>query len=115
MTAAHSPLTMPAERSISPSTSTRKTLIASVPSAAICSIKLVKLRGDKNLSFANQKINQMPHNPSTIGTDPQSAVSTRCRSPWVLALALGRERSDVSALTRPTFFIQGLPRDHVFD
>jgi hypothetical protein len=51
ITAAAKPLTAPTERSISPSSSTSTTPIEIVPTAAICSVRFVRLAAERKRSF----------------------------------------------------------------
>ena len=55
ITEAARPLTMPTDRSISPSSSTRTTPVAMIPSPAIWSIRLVRLPAVRKFSSETEK------------------------------------------------------------
>ena len=80
MIAAHRPLTMPTVRSISPSSRTKTTPTAMVPTAAICSARLTRFSGLKKAPWvAYQKRPQMIASPTMTGTWPRSPWVTRAR------------------------------------
>jgi hypothetical protein len=72
MTTAQSPLTEPADRSISPSSSTMMMPSAMVPVAAICRARLVRFSADRNRSFSPLKITAMITSPTATGAAPRS-------------------------------------------
>ena len=72
--AAANPLTAPTERSISPSSRTSTMPTEIVPMAAICSMRLVRLTGDRNRSFRIWKTIQMTTMPSSTGQVAELAL-----------------------------------------
>jgi hypothetical protein len=81
---AHRPLTEPADRSISPSSSTITMPRAMVPVAAICSARLVRFSADRNRSFSELKIAPISTNPTATGTAPRLPRRTRSFAPAMI-------------------------------
>ena len=80
ITAAHSPLTMPTERSISPSSRTSTTPTEMVPTAAIWIDRFTRLNESRKMPFeAYWKMAQMATRPITTGSWPTSPSRTRRR------------------------------------
>ncbi len=77
MMAAASPLTEPIDRSISPSSRTSTMPMAMVPTAALCSARLTRLRADRNSLLRLWKTPQMMIRPTTTGSDPRSPLRSR--------------------------------------
>ena len=77
ITAAARPETAPTDRSISPSSSTRTTPIEIVATAAICSVRLVRLIAERKRSFAIWKIVQMTAMPKMTRSEPSSPRASR--------------------------------------
>ena len=92
MTDAASPETAPTDRSISPSKSTRTTPIEIVATAAICSVRLVRLIAERKRSFAIWKIVQMTAMPKMTRSEPSSPRARR------RAIAPGEKRSLTSSI-----------------
>ena len=57
--------------------------VANMPSDAICSIRLVRFNGERNASLMRPSASQLMIRPTTIGSEPQLAISKRQRQPWL--------------------------------
>lgn len=78
-TDAHTPLAYPAERSISPSSSTKTRPIAMMVTAAPWVNRFAKLPALKNAGRMMPKNTQSAISPSTAGSEPMSPPRTRLR------------------------------------
>jgi hypothetical protein len=80
ITAAHRPLTTPADRSISPRSRIRTTPIEMVPTAAICKVRLTRLNESRKTPFeVIWKIVQIAISPTMTGSWPMSRCAMRRR------------------------------------
>ena len=77
--AAARPLTEPTDRSISPSSSTSTMPMAMVPTAALCRVRLTRLRAERKSLFRLWKTAQMMIRPTTTGSEPRSPLRSRLR------------------------------------
>ena len=73
--AAARPLTEPTDRSISPSSSTSTMPSAIVPTAAHCSVRLTRLRGDRKAGVEAWNTVQMTTRPTTTGRRAEVAAA----------------------------------------
>jgi hypothetical protein len=76
MIAPASPLTAPTERSISPRSSTNTTPMEIVPTAAICSVRFVRLTAVRKRSCAIAKTVQMIASTIRTRSDPSSPCAS---------------------------------------
>ena len=112
--APQSPLTMPTDRSISPTSSTMNRPTAIVPTAAICRARFDKFCGDRKRSFWVCKMVQMTAKPRITGSRPRSPCRTRpisccgpSRTQLVAAVRRGRPR-EAGDSSRAASVVDGL-------
>lgn len=89
MITAARPLTEPADRSISPSSTTMMMPSEIVPVAAICRARLVRFSADRNRSFSEPNTIAIKTKPRTTGQDPisvrrkRASAVMRCLPCWI--------------------------------
>ncbi len=77
VTPAARPLTAATDRSISPRSSTSATPTEIIPTAAICSVRFVRLTLDRKRSFATWKVAQTTASIATTRSDPRPLPISR--------------------------------------
>jgi hypothetical protein len=100
---AHTPLTEPTERSISPRSSTSVMPMEIVPTAAICSSRFVRLRDSRKNSDRFAKMIQMIARTRITRTDPSSPCASALSGflkPCSASAAAAAARSASSSVER---------------